>query len=402
MSAVRTAERADGSATVDATIAALRRFIDDEVKPFEREHGIGYEGQPDKTVLKKLWKRSAELGFYGLMLPQEQGGAGFDAEQMCRVKEAVAGSGAVLSQHVLGELSGPPRVGYLFRVATPDQVQRFLKPICAADQAVCFALTEEQAGSDASAITTRAMRGHDDQGDHYVLNGRKRFISGAPYADAAIVLAVTDPAQGSMGISAFFVDMHASGMQVVCDYVAMHGQASHADLVMTDLRVPATNLIGAEGAGFRLGIGRINLNRLLHCATLLGWADLCLRLSIERAKTRSQFGKPIGQFQAIQHMLADMATELYAARAMVTDAARRLDAGSDLRMEASMCKLQVTEKAFAIADKAVQIHGGTGLVRGNPVEWMFRMLRMMRILTGTSEILRNTVAKELLEAGHGG
>lgn len=387
--------------SVDDTIAALRRFIDDEVKPFEREHGIAYEGQPDKAVLKKLWKRSAELGFYGLMLPREQGGAGFNAEQMCRVKEAVAASGAVLSQHVLGELSGPPRVGYLFRVATPDQVQRFLKPICGADQAVCFALTEEQAGSDAAAIQTRAVRGHDGDGDHYVLNGRKRFISGAPYADVAIVLAVTDPTQGTKGISAFFVDTHAPGMKVVCDYVAMHGQASHADLEMTGLRVPAANLIGQEGAGFRLGIGRINLNRLLHCATLLGWADLCLRLSIARANGRSQFGKPIGQFQAIGHMLADMATELYAARAMVTDAARRLDAGSDLRMEASMCKLQITEKAFAIADKAVQIHGGTGLVRGNPVEWMFRMLRMMRILTGTSEVLRNTVAKELLEQGHG-
>lgn len=383
--------------SVDDTIAALRRFIDEELKPFEREHGIGYEGQPDKAVLKKLWKRSAELGFYGLMLPQDQGGAGFNAEQMCRVKEAVAASGAVLSQHVLGELSGPPRVGYLFRVATPDQVARFLKPICAADQAVCFALTEEQAGSDAAAIATRAVK----DGDHYVLNGRKRFISGAPYADVAIVLAVTNLEQGTRGISAFFVDMHAPGMRMVCDYVAMHGQASHGDLEMTDLHVPAANLIGTEGAGFRLGIGRINLNRLLHCATLLGWADLCLRLSIARATSRSQFGKPIGQFQAIQHMLADMATELYAARAMVTDAARRLDAGSELRMEASMCKLQVTEKAFAIADKAVQIHGGTGLVRGNPVEWMFRMLRMMRILTGTSEILRNTVARELLEAGHG-
>lgn len=384
-------------AEVDATIAALLRYIDDELKPFEREHAIGYEGQPEKGVLQKIWKRSAELGFYGLMLPREQGGAGFNAEQMCRVKGAVASSGAVLSQHVLGEMSGPPRVGYLFRVATPDQVERFLKPICAADVAVCFALTEEQAGSDAAAITTRAVR----EGDHFVLNGRKRFISGAPYADFAVLLAVTDPEAGAKGISAFFVDMHDPGMQVVCDYVAMHGQASHADLVLTDLRVPAANLIGREGDGFRLGIGRINLNRVLHCATVLGWAELCLNLSIARANSRSQFGKPIGQFQAIAHMLADMATDLYASKAMMMDAARRLDAGSELRMEASMCKLQATEKAFAIADRAVQIHGGTGLVRGNTVEWMFRMLRMMRILTGTSEILRNTVSKELLGSGHG-
>ena len=382
---------------VQDTLAAIDRYIQDELLPFEQQHGIRWEGQPAKALLKQVWLRSAELGFYGLMLPVEQGGAGFSAEQMCQVKAHVAASGAVLAQHVLGELSGPPRIGYLFKVATPDQVERFLKPICDAQLAVCFALTEEQAGSDAAAIQARAVR----QGDHFVLSGRKRFISGAPYADVAIVLAVTDPAQGARGISAFFVDMHAPGMRMVCDYVAMHGQASHADLEMNDIQVPAANLIGGEGQGFKLGIGRINFNRLLHCATMIGFADLALKMSIQRARDRNQFGRPIGQFQAIAHMLANMASELQAARAMTLDAARKLDAGDTMRMEASMCKLFVSEAAFRIADQAVQIHGGTGLIRGNPVEWLFRMLRMMRILTGTSEILRNTVAKELLEGARG-
>lgn len=382
---------------VQDTLQAIDRYIQDELLPFEKKHSISWEGHPSKALLQQVWKRSAELGFYGLMLPVEQGGAGFSAEQMCQVKAHVAASGAVLAQHVLGELSGPPRIGYLFKVATEDQVTRFLKPICNAELAVCFALTEEQAGSDAAAIQARAVR----QGDHYVLSGRKRFISGAPYADVAIVLAVTDPAQGARGISAFFVDMHAPGMRVVCDYIAMHGQASHADLEMNDIQIPATNLIGGEGQGFKLGIGRINFNRLLHCATMIGFAELALQLSVKRASARTQFGKPIGQFQAIAHMLANMATELQAARAMTMDAARRLDAGDPLRMEASMCKLFVSESAFKIADQAVQIHGGTGLIRGNPVEWLFRMLRMMRILTGTSEILRNTVAKELMEEARG-
>lgn len=378
---------------VQDTLAAIDRYIQDELLPFEKQHGISWEGQPAKALLKQVWQRSAELGFYGLMLPVEQGGAGFSAEQMCQVKAHVAASGAVLAQHVLGELSGPPRIGYLFKVATPDQVERFLKPICDAHLAVCFALTEEQAGSDAAAIQALAVR----QGDHYVLSGRKRFISGAPYADVAIVMAVTDPKAGSRGISAFFVDMHAPGMNMVCDYVAMHGQASHADLEMNEIQVPAANLIGGEGQGFKLGIGRINFNRLLHCATMIGFADLALKLSVQRARDRTQFGRPIGQFQAIAHMLANMATDLQAARAMTMDAARQLDAGDPLRMEASMCKLFVSEAAFRIVDQAVQIHGGSGLIRGNPVEWLFRMLRMMRILTGTSEILRNTVAKELLE-----
>lgn len=382
---------------VQDTIAAIDRYVQEELLPFEQQHDISWEGQPSKALLQQVWQRSAALGFYGLMLPVEQGGAGFSAEQMCQVKAHVAGCGAVLAQHVLGELSGPPRIGYLFKVATPDQVERFLKPICDAQLAVCFALTEEQAGSDAAAIQARAVR----QGDHYVLSGRKRFISGAPYADVAIVLAVTDPEAGARGISAFFVDMHAPGMNMVCDYVAMHGQASHADLEMNEIRVPAANLIGGEGQGFKLGIGRINFNRLLHCATMIGFAELALKLSVQRARSRNQFGRPIGQFQAIAHMLANMATDLQAARAMTLDAARRLDAGDPLRMEASMCKLFVSEAAFRIADQAVQIHGGTGLIRGNPVEWLFRMLRMMRILTGTSEILRNTVAKELLEGARG-
>jgi len=382
---------------VQDTIAAIDRYVQEELLPFEQQHGISWEGQPSKALLQQVWQRSAALGFYGLMLPVEQGGAGFSAEQMCQVKAHVAGCGAVLAQHVLGELSGPPRIGYLFKVATPDQVERFLKPICDARLAVCFALTEEQAGSDAAAIQARAVR----EGEHYVLSGRKRFISGAPYADVAIVLAVTNPEAGARGISAFFVDMHAPGMNMVCDYVAMHGQASHADLEMTEIRVPAANLIGGEGQGFKLGIGRINFNRLLHCATMIGFAELALKLSVQRARSRNQFGRPIGQFQAIAHMLANMASELQAARAMTLDAARQLDAGDPLRMEASMCKLFVSEAAFRIADQAVQIHGGTGLIRGNPVEWLFRMLRMMRILTGTSEILRNTVAKELLEGARG-
>lgn len=382
---------------VEETMAAIGRYIQDELLPFEKEHDIGWEGQPSKDLLQQVWRRSAELGFYGLMLPVDQGGSGFSAEQMCRVKSFVAGSGAVLAQHILGELSGPPRIGYLFKVASDDQVQRFLKPISSAEMAVCFALTEAQAGSDAAAIGTRAVR----EGEHYVLTGRKRFISGAPYADVAIVLAVTDPTLGHRGISAFFVDIHDPNMRVVCDYVAMHGQASHADLEMESIRVPVANLIGREGEGFKLGIGRINVNRLLHCATLIGFADLAFRLSVQRATQRQQFGKPIGQFQAIAHMLANMATQLQAARAMTLDAARQLDNGATLRMEASMCKLFVSEAAFQIADQAVQIHGGVGLIRGHPVEWLFRMLRMMRILTGTSEILRNTVAKELLREDHG-
>lgn len=385
------------SDSVNDIIARLLAFIDSEIKPLEAKLGIGWESTPDKSVLQQVWQLSAERGFYGLMLPPEQGGAGLGAHDMCRVKSAAAASGAVLAMHVLGDLSGPPRVGYLFRVASADQVERFLKPICRAEQAVCFAITEENAGSDAGALQCRATR----DGDHYVLHGHKRFISGAPYADTAIVLASTDPEQGARGISAFFVDLRAPGASVSCDYTAMYGQASHADLHFDQVRIPANQLIGSEGQGFKLGIGRINLNRLLHCATLVGYGEMALRLTLQRATSRQQFGQHIGQFQAIQHQLANMGADLYAAKSMMLNAAERLDAGSDLRMEASMCKLFVSERMFALADAAVQIHGGVGLMRGHPVQWVFNLTRMMRVLTGTSEILRNTVAKELLGVGHG-
>ena len=328
-------------------------------------------------------------------MPKEHGGAGLSIVDVCAVKEAVASSGSALSMHVLGELSGPPRVGSFMNIATPAQYDRYLHPVCAARKAVCFALTESEAGSDAAAIQTRAVR----DGDHFVLNGRKRFISGAPYADFAIVLAVTDAAARSAGISAFFVDLDGTQARVESDYMAMSGQHSHGDIVLENCVVPAANLIGEEGTGFRLGMARINLNRLLHCPTMLGLAKLSLDLAIQHANKRRQFGQAIAEFQAIQHMIADMATELYAARAMMYDAAAQFDRGESIRTEACMCKLLSSEMAFRIADRSIQVHGGVGLMRGHPVEWIFRMLRMYRIVTGTSEIQRNTIAKSLLDVG---
>jgi alkylation response protein AidB-like acyl-CoA dehydrogenase len=160
--------------------------------------------------------------------------------------------------------------------------------------------------------------------------------------------------------------------------------------------VPAANLIGTEGEGFRLAMDRISVNRLLHCPTMIGLARQAYRMALDYAKTRQQFGGPISRFQAIQHMLADMATVLYACEGMVMAAARAADAGKDVRLEASMCKLFVSEKCFEIADKAMQIHGNVGVTKNHPVEFIFRRLRLYRIVTGTSEIQRNTIAKVVL------
>lgn len=375
-----------------ALIARINAFVNDEVKPLEQREGLQWGGSTPRPLLRELWKRSCELGFYNVMLPEELGGAGLSVVDLCAVKEATVLSGTLLAPHILGELSGPPRIGHLFKVANEHQIETFLHPVCQADKAVCFALTEAEAGSDASALKTTAVR----EGDHYVLNGSKRYISGAVYADIAVLLAQTESDGQPGGISAFFVDLGASGVTLDGSYGVMSGKGSHADILLENVRVPAANLIGSEGAGFKLAMGRIMLNRLLHCPTMLGMAGLALQLSIEHARSRSQFGRPIASFQAVSHMIADMATDLAAARSLVYATAALYDAGGDIRTQASMCKLFVAENCFHIIDRAVQVHGGAGLIQGHPVELLFRASRMMRILTGTSEIQRNTIAKNLL------
>jgi len=382
-----------GSEKAYAVLQDVLNFINTDIRPLEVEMGLQWGGEIEPDFLRKIWKMSADAGFYTLLLPEKLGGAGLNTSEVCAVKEGVMASGSVLAAHVLGELSGPPRIGHLFKHASELQIENFLQPICKAEKSVCFALTETDAGSDAAAIQTRAVK----DGDHYVLNGQKRFISGGSWADLAIVMAVTDPEKGPAGISAFFVDLASEGCRLETDYAVLSGAGSHADIYMDDVRVPAENLIGQEGSGFRLGMSRIMVNRLLHCSTMVGLAQYALTETMARATGRRQFGRAIAEFQAIQHMLADMNTSLYAARCMMYDAATQLDAGKDIRMESSMCKVFVAESTFKIADTAMQVQGGVGLLKGSAVEAIFRQLRTYRIVTGTSEIQRNTIAKQMLK-----
>ncbi|MEN0108553.1 MAG: acyl-CoA dehydrogenase family protein, partial [Pseudomonas sp.] len=341
-------------------IAGIQAFVRDELDALVKQENITWGEPVAKPLLRQVWQRSCELGFYNAMLPEALGGAGLNVAELCAVKEAAVLTGCPLAPHILGELSGPPRVGPLFQVADAHQVETFLQPICRAEKAVCFALTEAEAGSDATAITTSAQL----DGDHYVLSGAKRYISGATYADLAVLLAVTEPGRGPNGISAFFVDLHAEGVRVESDYAVMSGGGAHGDIVLHNVRVPVANRIGNAGEGFKLAMGRITLNRLLHCPTMLGMAGLALNLSLDYARTRKQFGQPIAMFQAINHMLADMATELYAARCMMYATAASNDAGGDIKVQSPMCKVFASETAFRIIDKAVQIHGGAGLIKG--------------------------------------
>lgn len=382
----------EGSERAADIARRVQDFLNGELAELARTHDIGQEKTPSRELLQQVWKRSHALGFYGMTLPEKLGGLGLSVLDHALVKEAIYATGSPFAPHVFGELSGPPRVGALARFATPLQMQQFILPVARADKAICFALTEANAGSDAGALETRAVQ----DGDDWVLTGRKRFISGSPFADCAVLMAstATDPAQRE--ISAFFVDLNAPGVRREFGYKTMAGQTSTGDIILEGVRVPAAHLIGERGRGLALALGRITVNRLLHCPAMVGLAQVALRDARDYALTRQQFGRAIGQFQAIQHMLADMATELAAARALMIHTARLLDAGFDGRAESSMAKLFCSETAFRVVDRAVQIHGGEGIVQGRRVEFLFRVLRMYRVLTGTSEIQRNTIAKELL------
>lgn len=388
----RAAAPFEGSEDARDFIARVEAFIHDELQPLAAQHGISHEHGAERPLLDQVWRRSRELGFYGMTLPRALGGAGFTIVDHVLVKEAIYASGSPFAPHVLGELTGPPRVGALAKVVTPDQMERFILPVARAEKAICFAITEPEAGSDAGALQTRAAR----DGDHFVLNGTKRFISGSPFCDVAVVIASTSDDPAVRETTAFFVERDRAGFRIEAGYKTMAGQSHTGNIVLQDCRIPATNQIGERGRGLALALGRITVNRLLHCPAMLGLAKLALQDTIAHATRRRQFGQPIGAFQAVQHHIADMATELAAARALMLGVARTLDAGGEARAEASMAKLFCSETAFRIADRAVQVHGGEGIVQGSRVEFLFRLLRMYRVLTGTSEIQRNTIARELL------
>ncbi|WP_246033797.1 acyl-CoA dehydrogenase family protein [Streptomyces hundungensis] len=320
----------------------------------------------------------------------ELGGQGLSFYELCALKEELTASGAALSHSVLGDMGGPLRVGAIVKYATEEQRERYLMPVVRGERACCFSITEEDAGSDVRRMTTTAT----PDGDTYVLNGKKVFSSAAPFADFAIVVARM--AGTEEAYSAFLVDLDTPGCTVLDGEVPMSGQQMEGDLVFEDCRIPAANLLGEIGQGLRIGIGRITLNRLLHCPSLIGAARRAWDLSVQYAMNRVVFGQPLLAHQAIHHKIAEMATEIYAARAMVMTTAAKADRGDNVSVEANMCKLFTSEASFRVADQAVQIHGKAGLTRGHEVEQIFRSLRMFRIVTGTTEIHKNAIAKGLI------
>ncbi|MER6940549.1 acyl-CoA dehydrogenase family protein [Nocardioides sp. NPDC127514] len=375
---------------LDELVARLRDYLDGELADYERELGLGPETPLDRSMLEPVWQRSRELGFYGIHLPTSLGGQGLSFTELAALKEEIGASGRQLATSVLGDMGGPLRVGAIFEHATEHQIEKYLMPVVRGERACCFSMTEDDAGSDVRRMQTTAT----PTSGGFRISGRKVFSTGGTFADFAILVARMAGEEESY--AAFFVDLDSPGCRVLPGDLPLSGQNIESDVVLEDCFVPQENLLGEVGQGLRIALGRVTANRLLHCPTALGAARRALALALDFAAHRTVFDGLLLEKQAIQHRLADMATDYYAARSMTYDALADLDAGRRPRIESFMCKLFVAERSFEIADAALQLHGKAGMVRGAEIEVIWRRLRMFRVLTGSSEIQRNGVIRDLV------
>jgi len=341
---------------------------------------------------EELLDKMAAAGFFGIKIPKELGGQGADARSYVLVMEEVARVSGVASIYVSSpnSLSGGP----LLLAGNDEQKAKYLTPVVTGKKKLAFALTEPGAGSDVSGIVTTAVK----EGDHYILNGRKCFITMAPLADYSVIFAKTDMSKGNRGISAFVVDMKAPG--VSCgkpeDKMGVVGCAT-SDIILDNVIVPESDRLGEEGDGFKIAMKTLNTGRLGVAAQSIGVAQGCLDEAIKYAKERKQFGKRIADFQAIAFMIADMATKLEAAKQMTYKAAYLMDTRQDATLNASMAKYYSAEVCNEIAAKTVQIHGGYGFIKDYKIERMYRDCRVFTIYEGSSQVQQIVIGKILLK-----
>jgi acyl-CoA dehydrogenase len=368
----------------DSMLADVARFVREEAMPRENEI------EKADAVPADLVERMRELGYFGWSIPRDFGGAGLSTEQLVRGAFELSQASVAFRARV-GTNTG---IGSEALVAdgTDAQKQRYLPRLASGELTGAFALTEADAGSDATALRTTARR----DGDHYILDGSKCFITNAPIADLFTVMARTDPdTPGAGGISAFLVERGMAGLSTSAPYDKM-GQAGSpvGDVVFNACRVPAANLIGGvEGQGFRTAMKVLNKQRIHLAALCTGPAMRMLEEAVAYTSKREQFGKPVAEFQLVQALIAECQTEIFAARSMILETARKRDAGEDVALEASMCKLFASEMCGRVADRAVQMLGGRGYLAGNAVERFYRDVRAFRIYEGTTQIHQLNIAK---------
>ena len=337
-------------------------------------------------------KRMAELGFMGMMVPFEYKGSGADTVSYVLALSEIAYSCA--STAVVMSVHNSIVCESIYRLGTEDQKERYLKPLAAGDIIGAFAMTEPNAGSDPVRQSTTAVR----DGDYYILNGTKRFITSGKNAGLTIVTAVTDKTKRHKGISAFFVKKDTPGFSAGNLEDKMGLRASDTtDLIFDDCRIPAEDLLGEEGDGFKIAMKALDSGRIGIAAQSVGVAQAAFDAAVDYAKTREQFGQPISKFQGLRWMIADMAVEIEAARQLMISAAGMKDRGEKYTAQASMAKLFASEMVNRVTTKALQIHGGYGFIKEYPVERFFRDARVFTIYEGTSEIQRVVISNHILK-----
>jgi butyryl-CoA dehydrogenase len=366
---------------------SVREFAEAEVKPLAKEN--------DETgkFPRGLIQQAAELGLTGVAIPESEGGSGMDHISYSIVIEeisrACASTGVILS--VQNSLYCDP----IHRFGTDEQKKKFLVPFARGEKIGCYALTEPQAGSNAAALATKAVR----KGDKYVINGTKAWITNGGAADAAMVYVNTQPEKGEKGITALVVEKGTPGFAVGKEEKKLGINATACtELSFSDCEVPAGNRIGEEGEGYKVALSTLDGGRIGIGAQATGIAQGAFEAALSYAKQRQAFGHPIADFQAIQFMLADMSTEIEAARLLVRRAAWKQDSGARFSMEAAIAKLFASEMSTRVAHKAIQIHGGYGYSREYPVERAYRDARITEIYEGTSEIQRLVIAAWVLKS----
>jgi acyl-CoA dehydrogenase len=370
---------------------SLRRFVDAEMIPIERETTFEGGEKLKPEYYERFSKRAKDLGFWMMDVPEEYGGPGLSALAKVIVEEQLSRSIALPARGG-GGIAGPA-VRHILFTLTGEMKEKYLLPALRGEKKACFAQTEPDAGSDPGSMRTTAVR----DGDFYVINGVKRFITGAGEADFMQLMAATDRSKGSHGgISCFIVDMDAPGVKLGAQYSTMMGDRPW-EIVLEDVRVPVNHRVGEEGEGFGHAQKWLNGGRIKHGARALGVTERCLEMAASYAKQRATFGRPLADRQAVQWMLADMYIELQAARLLVYKAATRLDAGEDARQDAYVCKYFADEMAFKAADMCMQIHGGIALTTDLPIEKFWRQQRSFRITEGASEVMKMVIARQVLK-----
>lgn len=375
-----------------ALIEQVRRFVTEKCIPIEAEVG------DNDVVPQSIVDEMKQLGLFGIAVPEEYGGLALDMETECLVAFELGNTSPAFRSVAGTNIGIGSQALVLF--GTDAQKSKWLPGIASGDLIASFALTEPEAGSDAGSLTTKAIR----DGDHYVLNGTKRYITNANKADLFTVMARTDPSMpGAKGVSAFVVERNTPGVSVGQPEKKMGQQGAHiCDVIFDNARVPVENRLAGEGEGFKVAMSVLDKGRLHISAVATGVSERLIREMVNYALERKQFGKPIMDHQLIQAMIADSQAETYAARCMILDAARRRDAGEDVTMLASCTKLFATEACGRVADRAVQVFGGAGYVTDYGIERFYRDVRIFRLYEGTSQIQQIIIARELARAAKAG